>query len=195
MRILAPAALVLTAVSVLVLAWPHGDESQPVERSFVAEMIPHHHLGMVLLADAADHSDDVRLRRLAFEMDSYHSTELDRLDRWADDWSVEPATEFAGNLPGVALDELRTAVGTDHDTLWLALMIEHHVGAIEIAQRTASGSRTEVRKLAARIERVQTDQVEQMQELLRELCDEQPDAAGCAPSSNAQRWRRIVNGA
>ena len=156
-----------------------GDSPAAAEREFVALLLPHHHLGMLLVDEATVRSDDVRLRRLVFEMGSYHSSEIARLTDWADDWNVEPAATFPGELSSAQLSMLADTA-LDHDTVWLQLMIEHHEGAVEIAETyLASGRSAEVRSLASTVARVQREELARMRRLFEQLCRSVPVAAAC----------------
>lgn len=155
------------------------------DHAFVEQMIPHHHLGMRLLEDATVNSSDVRLRRMAFEMDAYHSQEMERLGRWSRDWGVGTTTTFPGELTESEIGVLALATGTEHDTLWLALMIEHHRGALEITDAAQDATIAEVRAMAATIESVQRRQIDEMTELLTALCAESPSSSGCTGTGSA----------
>lgn len=171
--------LILAAIAGLFLVLTPPENPSATDRSFVAGMVPHHHLGMRLLDDAATNSTDVRLRRLAFEMDSYHSTEVQKLEQWSVDWDVAHATKFAGDIPDQEVVALISARDLDHDTLWLSMMIHHHRGALEITNVGMTGSIGEVRNLASQISSVQSRQIDEMTELLDELCSEEPSRLGC----------------
>ena len=106
-----------------------------VDRWFVASMVPHHRLGVELLEIAQPRVDDVRVRRLVFQMGGYHHSELQHLEHLAVEWGVAEASEFQGHLAPKVLDELRSLSGPQHDAAWLAAMIEHHEGAVAMARR------------------------------------------------------------
>jgi len=151
------------------------------DRTLVAELLPHHHLGMVLTEEGAQRAAEVRLRRLIFEMGSYHAVEIDTLEQWADAWGVSSAASFPGELSAPELERLPTLQGLDHDIWWLHLMIEHHEGALAITAATAADSLLpDVASLAATVRRVQTAELDTMRALLVELCAESP-ADGCPP--------------
>lgn len=157
-----------------------ADTPTVADRRFVADMIPHHHLGMALLDEAARHSYDVRLRRLAFEMNSYHQSELDQLHAWADDWGVAASQHFDGDLASTDVDRLLALHDLAHDTWWLHLMIDHHRGALTIAARERDGGAvTDARQLAERVDVQQRADIDAMVTLLDELCGEAPGAPGC----------------
>ena len=154
------------------------------DRAFVAGMLPHHHLGMALVHEATVDSNDVRLRRLVFEMSGYHSSELGALERWADEQRIDEWTMFPGQLPVSDLALLETLDGIEHDIWWLDLMIRHHEGAVAMADVVvAQGSADDVQRLALDVRRVQAAEIEAMEELLGSMCGE----VGVAPATCAQR--------
>lgn len=150
-------------------------------------MLPHHHLGMVLNDLAAQHSSDVRLRRLVFEMTGYHSSEVELLGSWADEHDVEAASEFRGRIPDDELASLRASRGAEFDLKWLDLMIRHHRGALEIAAaQTESGAAEELRELAESVLKIQGAEVVSMQELMTSLCEATDGSAAssiCGPTA------------
>lgn len=175
-------AVSTVAVAVAVAAAGCGTGPGDAEREFVAAMLPHHRLGTRLVDEASMNSSDVRLRRLVFEMSGYHGHETGRLAEWAEVWEVEEAETFEGDLPTADVARLDGLSGSDHDTWWLVLMIEHHRGAVDITSRLLAGGvdpADEVAVLAGSIRSVQSDELAVMDELLAELCTEDPSAAGC----------------
>jgi hypothetical protein len=179
-------ALAVTLAPLAALAACGGDNAArwtDIDRAFVQEMLPHHHLGMALVDDATLHASDVRLRRLVFEMSGYHSSELHTLERWVAEQRLQPAEQFPGSLSDADLTRLRALDGPPHDIWWLALMIRHHRGAVQIADRTIAGSAVdEVRELAVTVREVQASEILEMAELLRALCAdaaEQVPTEGC----------------
>lgn len=147
-----------------------GAAPTAIDRQFVAEMIPHHHLGMELIDQATRHVDDTRVRRLVFEMSNYHVTELEQLHEWSAQWNVVPVTDFPGHIDTARMSELAGLKGVDYDLRWLMLMIEHHKGAIEIAERQLkSGTKPRAIEMARSVEEVQSREVDEMSVLLESL--------------------------
>lgn len=147
------------------------------DKRFVDQLIPHHHLGMRLLDEAVLKSQDVRLRRLVFEMGSYHSDELHTLEQWSEQWGLSGVDEFPGSLSEAELQHLSTLTSAAHDTYWLELMIRHHEGALAITANDALGRRT--RTLAETVADVQRQQIFEMRELLTDLCNDDASLTGC----------------
>ena len=176
----------MALTSLLVLVGCSGSEQEQADTdqwstaddTFVAQMIPHHHLGMTLIDEATRRSGDVRLRHLVFEMNSYHMSDLEVLEGWASDRSIAHASEFPGDLPASDVESLSDYEGVSHDIVWLDLMIRHHSGALTIADaELAGGTVPEAIDLATETRRVQAAEIDTMRALLGELCAENQDAA------------------
>jgi uncharacterized protein (DUF305 family) len=161
-------APVIVIVSLAVVLVSCGEvEPNAADHRFVGEMIPHHHLGMELIDQATRRVDDTRLRRLVFEMSSYHVSELDQLHEWEKEWAVKPAVDFPGDISESELADLFALSGRDYDLRWLELMIDHHEGALDIAERQMrEGSDGAAIDMATSVSRVQTDDLSRMRDLL-----------------------------
>jgi len=147
----------------------HGQHHEADAR-FVATMVPHHRLGLELLALAEPRVDDVRVRRLVFQMSGYHHDELHQLEHHLAGWGLAEAEDYPGHLPPKVLTELAGTRGPDHDRAWLMAMIEHHEGALVIAHRQLDKGRdADLRRLAAGVVEVQRIELDRMRELLEVL--------------------------
>ena len=152
-----------------------GGSTRPgdADRQFVARMIPHHEVGVTLIAMAETHADAVRVRRLVFEMGGYHHSDMERLLTWQSDWSVSPASDFPGRIGSDRLGGLDDLSGTEFDIAWLSTMIDHHEGALDIARELLDADHLDdVGDLAESTITVQSDEIERMRELLVDLCPE-----------------------
>lgn len=170
----AAAACALLAVAVAGLMSCGGDSNGPndADRVFVGAMVPHHELGIDLIDDAVPRVDDVRLRRLIFKMSAYHDSELHDLENRAKEWGVETPQRFPGWIDPVELTALSALSESDYDVRWLDLMIEHHEGAVILADVEATvGSDTDLRSLARRIADAQREEISKMRELRGLLAD------------------------
>lgn len=148
-------------------------EPSQVDLSFVAEMLPHHELGLQIIEIGQYRSSDVRLRRMIFEMGSYHHAEMHVLESLADKWHVAIAQTFPGSIPQSQLDALQTREGNAHDISWLHIMIQHHEGALVIAQQALLGAKIgEIRSMAVNVIVTQSEEIAKMRLLLTALCPE-----------------------
>lgn len=163
------------AMAVLLAACGHthaASHPNEVDHWFVATMVPHHRLGVELLEIAQPRVHDVRVRRLVFEMGGYHHDELHHLEHRLQQWGLSEALDYPGRLPVTLLDELRATVGPDHDVAWLVAMIEHHEGAVMIAERQVNeGTDAELQQLARTVAEVQRSEIAAMKALVRSISD------------------------
>ncbi len=157
---------------------PGSAPPNEVDKEFVEQMIPHHHLGMRLIDEATFNSQDVRLRRLVFEMGAYHGAEVATLESWADEWNLSSSENFPGALSESEIEGLTSSKGGDHDIRWLSAMIRHHEGALVIGEKGRDGRITQ--SMAATIWRIQQQQIEEMRDLLNDLCQAEEASPECS---------------
>lgn len=177
--------LLISLASALALIAAGCSSGEPAanaaDRAFAEQMIVHHEqaIEMSELVDGSDASDDVT--RLAEQIAAAQGPEITQMQRWLDEWDDDHAghgdettDDHAGHgAHGMMTDEqmaeLRSATGPAFDRLWLSLMIEHHEGAVAMAQTVLEdGAHSDVRDLAEQIIADQTDEIAHMKELLDE---------------------------
>jgi uncharacterized protein (DUF305 family) len=76
-----------------------------------------------------------------------------------------------GDMPGMMSDEDMTALeeasGAEFDRMWMKMMIEHHQGAIDMAQdQLDEGANAEAKTLAQEIIDTQEAEIATMREML-----------------------------
>lgn len=158
-----------------------GPDISKSDRDFVGLMIPHHLVGVKLLDDAAIRTNDVRLRRLVFEMQGYHHAEIHELEAMTDEWSVAPRDVFPGYIGTADFADLARASGVDYDVLWLNLMIRHHDGALQLANDALqSSASSRISKMAEATLLTQSREVLLMRRLHGLLCRTQPRPKSCS---------------
>ena len=162
-----------------------GDSaSQPSDENmadvmFVQMMIPHHEqaieMSEIILASEGV---DAEVSSLAEQIRDAQGPEIDLMERWLDDWGLPSMGGMkgmdhggSGSMDGMLSDEqmadLAAADGATGSRLFLELMIEHHVGAIEMTDDVIDDGRSaDVRELAQQIITSQTVEIETMREML-----------------------------
>ncbi|MDI3212775.1 DUF305 domain-containing protein [Arthrobacter sp. AL12] len=142
---------------------------------FVQGMIPHH-------AQAVEMSNiilkqqgiDARITALAMKIKAAQAPEIEKMNGWLKDWN-EPTQapgghSMTGMMSGEDLKKLGAAQGTDAAKLFLSQMIAHHEGAVEMANaEVRSGKKAEAVQLAKDIAASQTDEIQEMKDLLAGL--------------------------
>jgi uncharacterized protein (DUF305 family) len=186
---LAAAAAALVVLPLLGLFRGSGD-TPPAEGSadagFARDMAVHHAqaVDMSFTVRATDPAPDVAV--LAYDIVNTQSTQRGMMMGWLDVWglpqtSSAPAMAWAGEhghgaageMPGLAtreqLDGLAAAEGTEAETQYLTLMVEHHRGGVEMAEAAlATAEQPVVRRLAETIVATQQAEIEVMNALLAE---------------------------
>jgi uncharacterized protein (DUF305 family) len=148
---------------------------------FMSGMIAHHAqaLAMAGLAPTRDASPSVRT--LALRIINAQQDEIATMQRWLRDRG-QPAPEVHGadhhaHMPGMLtpdqLRQLDRARGPEFDRLFLALMIQHHRGAVamvhELFATDGAGQDEEVFKFASDVQVDQATEVARMELMLAEL--------------------------
>ncbi|WP_091528718.1 DUF305 domain-containing protein [Microlunatus soli] len=143
---------------------------------FAQMMIPHHRQA-VEMSDLLLDKDisDPRVEKLARQIKAAQLPEIDTMTGWLTDFGVSrtpPAGHDHGDMgmmDEAAMEELRSASGDRATTLYLSGMIEHHRGAVTMAQEERDGGRyPAARKLARTIITSQRQEIATMQRILDE---------------------------
>lgn len=171
----AAAALVLTGCS----SGSSGtDEADPADAdvAFVQQMIPHHEQA-VEMADLAlddDRGASAEVQALATTIEKAQQPEIDTMNGWLEEWGVDGSGHEGHDMSGMTgmmtegdMTLLAESTGTDFDELWLAMMIDHHQGAVDMAQSVLDdGEDPEVAELAGTIVSTQEAEIADMKALL-----------------------------
>lgn len=139
----------LGAASTLALLAQAGYELPPwrtrtapeANRRFLRHMTWHHEVGARLSRMAITKAAHEELRMLGRLMLAEHETELDAMRAWWQSWYAEemaPLTaeermHMAGMPPPEAVDHLEHLSGVSFERQFLPMMIDHHKGAIKMA--------------------------------------------------------------
>jgi uncharacterized protein (DUF305 family) len=156
-------------------------EFNAADEMFVTMMIPHHEQA-VEMADmilAKDGIDD-RVVALAERIQAAQGPEIDTMTGWLDAWGVEPVDSGMDGMEGMdhgdgmMSDEdmaaLESAEGAEAARLFLEQMIQHHQGAIDMAEaEVTNGINPDAVALANKIVDDQTAEIAEMEELLTQL--------------------------
>lgn len=186
-RILGILALGLTLALTAACGGDGGDEEDSpsaghndADVAFATEMIPHHAQALSMVDLTLERPLDPAVAQLAEAIREAQTPEIEAMTNWLEQWGEEvPATmrDHAhaghGDAPGMMSDDdmaaLADASDADFQRLWLEMMIEHHRGAIEMAETEQSdGDYGPAVDLAGEIIEAQTAEIERMEQLLEE---------------------------
>jgi uncharacterized protein (DUF305 family) len=141
---------------------------------FAQMMIPHHEQAVEMARMAARDgvSDDVVA--LAAAIRDAQQPEIDLMTAWLAEWGAESdphaahmGHDMAGMMSQDDMAALDAATGADFERTWLQMMIEHHRGAVTMAQQVlADGSDARVLDLARAIIAAQQREIDQMTQML-----------------------------
>ncbi|MBA2751477.1 MAG: DUF305 domain-containing protein [Actinobacteria bacterium] len=166
--VLAVLALTLTACASKEEAKKHND----ADIEFVQGMIPHHEQAIQMSELAAKHANSPDVRTIASTITTKQEEEIKTMETLLHEWKVEKEMGGHGGMhPGMLSDtqlkELEETRGVEFDKLFLKGMVEHHKGAISMAEEAEhKGENKEVKKLAAEIKRGQEREIEEMEKEL-----------------------------
>jgi uncharacterized protein (DUF305 family) len=149
------------------------------DEMFVTGMIPHHEQALSMAAMVLEKDGvDPRVVALAERILAAQQPEIDLMNSWLDAWGVDPGMgEMEGmdhGDDGMMSDDdmaaLEAATGPEASTLFLEQMVQHHEGAITMAQQELdNGENPDAIDLARTIIDDQTAEIAEMQELLAAL--------------------------
>ncbi|GAA4538414.1 DUF305 domain-containing protein [Pseudonocardia xishanensis] len=157
---------------------------------FVQGMIPHHSQAVAMADIAAQRATDTRVRQLAGRIQQAQGPEIEQLRGFLLAWgepqieAADPAGSMGGmdhgsmghggdsasGMSGMMTDQqmqqLQQTGGAGFDRMFLQMMIEHHNGAVAMAQtELAQGLNTEAKALAQAINDGQRAEIMEMQAL------------------------------
>lgn len=156
---------------------PAEGEHNDADIRFAQEMIPHHRQAVEMAALVPSHSTDPRVIDLAARIQQAQDPEITAMTGWLQAWGA-PVPEGTGHsgghhegMPGMMTDEqmaeLEAAQGAEFDRMWLTMMIDHHEGAVQMAQtELAEGSDPQARTMAQEIIDAQQAEIEEMRAIL-----------------------------
>lgn len=142
---------------------------------FAQGMIPHHQQAVEMAQMVPDEGVSPELVTIADAIEGAQQPEIDQmttmLKRWGED---APSTGMGehGSMDGMMssadMDALASMNGTEFEQMFLIMMIEHHEGAISMAQtELAEGQDPEAQALAQAIIDTQQSEITQMEQLLQ----------------------------
>jgi uncharacterized protein (DUF305 family) len=142
------------------------------DKMFVQMMRPHHEQA-IEMSDAVLAKTGIsdEITALATEIKEAQVPEIEQLSAWADEWGIEEMSGMDHSMDGMMSDsdmqELDAAEGTEAEQLFLTQMIEHHTGAIDMAQtEIEDGENPDAIKMAEAIVSTQEDEISRMRALV-----------------------------
>jgi uncharacterized protein (DUF305 family) len=155
-----------------------ADGFNDTDVAFAQMMIPYHEqaLDMARLADGR--ASDTEIKKIAAAVEKAQDPEIRTMKGWLSAWKQPTAVasmpgmdhDGAGMMTDADMKELEAMKGVAFDKMFAEMMIEHHEGAIEMAEdERKNGGNAGARKLAGEVVTAQTAEVEQLEEILDRL--------------------------
>ena len=160
-------------------------EHNDADVAFATEMIQHHAQALSMVDLTMGRKLDPEVLALSDDIRAAQAPEIETMTDWLTEWGEEiPETvrDHAnaghdmdemdhGDMPGMMsadeMDALENASDAEFQDLWLEMMVEHHEGAVEMAEaEEADGRFKPAVELATDIQESQTAEIEKMQGLL-----------------------------
>lgn len=144
--------------------------------AFIDAMTQHHRDGIKMMDLAAKKAESQDVAEMAGRGAQDQKAEIDEMQR------MKPApsqvSKMAGKIPGVMppgkmmteLARLEKSSGKEFDRMFLQMMIEHHKGAVKMADDALTrGSDGNVKMKAREIHDKQSEEISQMKKMLAEV--------------------------
>lgn len=145
---------------------------------FAQGMIPHHRQAVEMAAMATEAAEDPAIRDLAARIAEAQDPEIEEMNGWLEDWGEEVPSDEAGDDMDMSgadhgmtgeqdMMALEAASGPVFDQLFAELMIEHHQGAVSMAEaEIENGQDAEAIALAEDIVAAQQAEIAELQAFL-----------------------------
>lgn len=163
-----------------VSAPPDGADWNTADAEYLTMMVAHHSQALDLAELAPDRASDPRVLRLAEAIDVGQGREIVMMATWlVQHGQAEPTPEsvahmtsmgMPGMLTGAQLDALAETDGQTFDRTFLEDMIQHHQGAVAMAEDVmVSGRDQRVNEIATDVVAGQGAEISRMRDLLEQL--------------------------
>jgi uncharacterized protein (DUF305 family) len=159
----------------------------PVDIGFARDMATHHQQAITMATYVRDHSTDLSITTLAYDIESSQTIQLGEMTGWLDTWNLTRYTAHPmvwmraahashvvnGLMPGMATPTQMTRLMSLHgkalDVFFLQLMIHHHQGGLPMARYAEQHAKQQyVRTLAGHMIAAQSAEIVEMEQMLRQ---------------------------
>ncbi|MFF8012461.1 DUF305 domain-containing protein [Streptomyces sp. NPDC007929] len=155
---------------------------------FAQMMIPHHEQALEMSGLADGRAADAEVKALVADIEKAQDPEIRTMKSWLKAWDEPESAEkgmpgmdhgsggmdhgsgMSGMMSDADMKKLQAAKGTAFDRMFAQMMIEHHEGAITMAEdERKNGRNTTAKKLAADVVKGQSAEVDRFEEILDRL--------------------------
>lgn len=140
--------------------------------AFLTMMYPHHAQAVEMAKMVPARSQNQQLITLAASVEKAQAPEMEQFAALLKSFGKPaPAATMDHPMHGVmtpdAMTHLQHATGADFDRMWLQMMIEHHQGAVDMANtELANGTNADAKTSAQNIITAQQAEIQQMRGML-----------------------------
>ncbi|MDQ8706534.1 DUF305 domain-containing protein [Streptomyces sp. LHD-70] len=145
--------------------------------TFAQGMIPHHQQAIEMSELAETRASDPEVKKLAGQIKKAQDPEIKTLQGWLKSWGQPTEMDSGmdhsehGGMSGMMseqdMKDLEAAKGAKFDRAFAEMMIEHHNGAIEMAEdEKKNGKSADAKKMADAIIKGQSAEVDQFEKIL-----------------------------
>ncbi|MFD5254615.1 DUF305 domain-containing protein [Streptomyces bobili] len=148
--------------------------------AFAQMMIPHHQQALAMARLADGRASGAEVKEIAAKIEKAQDPEIRTMQGWLKSWNRPTAA--AGSMPGMDhgsgdgmmsdgdMEHLKGMKGAEFDKMFADMMIEHHEGAITMAEgERKNGEYAGAVKMAGAIVEGQSAEVKQLQSILDRL--------------------------
>src|SRR5512139_2831488 len=166
-----------------------GKGHNEADVDFTSDMIQHHAQALEMVDLTLGRELDPEVADLADQIRAAQAPEIEKMVDWLEDWdqpvpetsrdhanahaqehgeSVEMDTDMPGMMNAEEMAALEKAPDQEFQDMWLEMMIEHHEGAVEMAEaETEDGENAKAVSLAEDVISTQEKEISTMEGLLK----------------------------
>jgi uncharacterized protein (DUF305 family) len=141
------------------------------ELMFAKMMIPHHEQAVTMSELALKNTSNSEVLALATAIRDAQAPEIEQMQGWLGNDDSHDAhshgMEMGGMLTDEDLEKLASLRGDAFDQFFLASMIAHHEGALDMVEMIKDSTNAEVKALAEDIVKSQSAEIQAMKALLK----------------------------
>jgi uncharacterized protein (DUF305 family) len=181
--------IAVVAAALVVVQMTGSPDSSSPEAGFARDMGAHHQQAVEMSILVRESTDDPEVNTLAYDILNTQATQRGKMSGWLDVWglpqtttrspmqwagsSSQPMENTEGRMAGMAtkaeMEDLADATGQQAERLYLELMLDHHIGGVDMAEAILNRSdHPVVTRLAQTMVDGQNVEIDYMRELLQD---------------------------
>jgi uncharacterized protein (DUF305 family) len=148
-------------------------EQQPFDIQFLDTMVKHHEDGIEMFKMASAKAENADVKAMAEKMTQDQEKEIPELQALRNQIKPDAPRAVNENMPGMMpmdMSKLENKTGSDFDRTFLTMTIEHHKGAIKMADAALKKSQSKaVKEKAQMMHDMQSKEVSRMEGMLKNI--------------------------